>query len=129
MLTPANARHWCHHFAAPPPGVFTDGDWARFAAFVGIDLRSLPLSYLVMDRRPPLPLPVGATRVIGRPRLYKGYARLFCCDASGVRDRTLTKRVFPDLFRQIKKRCFPTLLRLHCDDAEIIEAAECGETS
>jgi hypothetical protein len=52
LLAPENARHWCHHFAAPPPAVFTDSDWGKFALWEGIDLRSLPLSFLVLDRRP-----------------------------------------------------------------------------
>jgi hypothetical protein len=103
MMSDANARHWCHHFAVSPPEVFTCRNWARFAQLSGVDLRVLPLSYLVLDKREPNALPAGATRVIGAPRLYKGYARLLCCDADGVRDRRLTQRVLPDRFREAKK--------------------------
>ncbi|MCD8483408.1 MAG: small ribosomal subunit Rsm22 family protein [Verrucomicrobia bacterium] len=41
---------WCHHFAHPPPEVFTDPNWAKFGKWMGVDLRSLPFSYLVCDK-------------------------------------------------------------------------------
>lgn len=118
LLDPGQERHWCHHFAESPPEVFTDGDWARFAGIAGIDLRSLPLSYLVLDRREDAApvLPDNAARLIGRPRIYKPYARIFACDASGVRDRDLSKRAFPDLYRLMKKGAGPSLLEF--DEAE-----------
>lgn len=125
LLTPGQERHWCHHFAEPPPGVFTDGDWARFATLTGIDLRSLPLSYLVLDRRAgAVPsLPPGAARVIGQPRTYKAYARIFACDATGVSDRELGRRAFPELFRRIRKGASPTLLELVGDPGGKVVAA------
>ena len=42
MLTPGMEQHWCHFFAAPPPDIFSDSDWTRFAQRAGIDLRGLP---------------------------------------------------------------------------------------
>ena len=116
LLTPGQERHWCHHFAEPPRWVFTDGDWSRFATLTGIDLRALPLSYLVLERRADAvpALPAGAARIIGQPRVYKPYARLFACDATGVSDRELSKRVFPELFRQMRKGSAPSLLELEC---------------
>jgi ribosomal protein RSM22 (predicted rRNA methylase) len=121
VLAPGNERHWCHHFAAPPPGVFTDGDWSRFANLLGIDLRDLPLSFLVLDQRPVPPLPAGAARVIGHPRLYKAHALLLGCDATGVRDRRLTKRTLPDEFRRLKKGSGEALPVWRCDGDEILE--------
>lgn len=103
MLAAGNERHWCHHFASPPPEVFTDPTWGKFARIAGIDLRALPLSFLALDRRPPPPLPPAAARFIGRPRVYKPQALLLACDASGVQERQVAKRRLPDLFRQIKK--------------------------
>ncbi len=125
LLLPGQERHWCHHFAEPAPGVFTDGNWARFATLLGIDLRSLPLSYLVLDRRPGAvpPLPSGAARVIGQPRTYKAYARVFACDARGVSDRELGKRAFPELFRRIRKGTSSTLLELVGDPGGKVVAA------
>lgn len=120
MLSAENERHWCHFFASPPPEVHTDGDWARFARHMGIDLRSLPLSYLVLDRRPPVPRD-GAFRLIGRPRVYKGYAMLFACDACGVRDLRLAKKLSHDHYRLARKDRLDSLLRCTCQEAEITE--------
>ncbi|MGA2139390.1 MAG: small ribosomal subunit Rsm22 family protein [Verrucomicrobiia bacterium] len=102
MLTPENERHWCHHFAPSPPEVFMDGNWARFARLAGVDLRSLPLSFVVLDKRPQEPR-VNAVRVIGRPRVYKAHALLLGCDSPGVREYRVTKREQPDAFRRLKK--------------------------
>jgi SAM-dependent methyltransferase len=101
MLVPENERHWCHHFAPSPPEVFMDGNWARFAKIAGVDLRSLPLSYLVLDKRPTPPR--NKVRVIGRPRVYKAYALLLGCDAAGVREYRQTKREQLEEFRRLKK--------------------------
>ena len=121
MLTPENERHWCHHFAPPPPEVFTDGDWVRFGKLSGVDLRSLPLSFLVLDKRPQPSLPAGATRIIGRPRVYKAHALVLGCDDSGVRERRLTKRAVPEEFRRLKKEDFDPLQLWKCDGNEVVE--------
>jgi hypothetical protein len=102
MLTPENVRHWCHHFAPSPPEVFMDGNWARFAKLAGVDLRSLPLSFVVLDKRPQEPR-VNVVRAIGRPRVYKAHALLLGCDSPGVREYRVTKREQPDAFRRLKK--------------------------
>jgi SAM-dependent methyltransferase len=120
ILAPENERHWCHHFASPPAEVFTDGDWAGFANLLGIDLRDLPLSFLVLDARPAPPLPPGARRVIGHPRIYKGHALLLGCDAPGVRERKLTRRLFPEEFRALKKGEADVLREWECAGGEII---------
>lgn len=119
MLSGANDRHWCHHFAASPPEVYTSRNWTRFAQLAGVDLRVLPVSYLVLDKRAMPSLPAGATRVIGAPRLYKGYARLLCCDATGVGERRLTRRVLPDRFREAKKGCLDGMYVVTRDANEI----------
>jgi len=109
MLPPENERHWCHHFAPPPPEVFTDGNWARFAKLAGVDLRSLPISFLVMDKRP-LPTQPDAVRVIGRPRVYKAHALVLGCDESGINELRYTKRNQPGEFRRLKKGDIPAYL-------------------
>jgi hypothetical protein len=119
ILAPENARHWCHHFAAPPPGIFTDGDWSKFANLMGIDLRDLPLSFLVLDQRPAPALPAGATRVIGHPRVYKPHALLLSCDESGVGERKLTKRALPDEFKRMKKGVFDSLQIMRLEGVEV----------
>jgi hypothetical protein len=69
----------------------------------GVDLRDLPLSFLVLDKPPAPPLPAGAARVIGHPRVYKPHALLLGCDEFGVRERRLTKRALPEEYRKLKK--------------------------
>lgn len=109
MLAPGNDRHWCHHFATVPPFVFTDGFWGKFGALAGVDLRSLPLSWLALDSRPTPTLTPDTRRVIGRPRVYRGHALVLACDANGVSERTVSKRQLPDAFRQLKKEEFASL--------------------
>ena len=94
----------------------------RFANLLGIDLRDLPLSFLVLDRRPVLRLPQGAARVIGHPRIYKAHALLLGCDASGVRERKLTQRALPEEFRRWKKGKGDVLQIWRCDGDEIAES-------
>lgn len=110
ILAAGNERHWCHHFAKPPNNVFTEGHWARFGQMMGIDLRSLPLSYLVLDKRSS-PLNPGATRIIGRPRIYKPHALILACQETAVREHRLDRRTFPDPYRQVKKDRFGSLQR------------------
>lgn len=119
MLARDNERHWCHHFAPSPPEIFTDRNWAKFASIAGVDLRSLPLSFLVLDRRPAPSLPENAGRIIGRPRIYKAEASLLGCDASGVRNRRLAKRQLPDPFRELKKGEADVLQVWECEHDEI----------
>jgi SAM-dependent methyltransferase len=125
-LAPGNERHWCHHFAAPPPVIFTDANWSRFARMMGIDLRALPLSFLVLDQRAAPPLPPDAGRVIGHPRLYKGHALLLGCDESGVSERKLTKRRHPEEFRLCRKGTAEVLRQWRCADGEIVETKPLG---
>ncbi len=102
MLTPGNERHWCHHFAQVPGYVFQDAGWGRFSKTLEIDLRSVPFSFLVLDRR----VKSAATpdsRLIGRPRHYKGFDKVLSCQADGVRELTLQKRDAPELFKELKK--------------------------
>ncbi len=102
VLTAGNERHWCHFFAAPPTNIYADSGWVRFGQRAGIDLRSLPYSFLTLDRRP-ASTPPGLSRILGEPRLYKGYAKVFTCDAAGVAELMLQKRDAPDLFKQLHK--------------------------
>jgi len=110
LLAPDNARHWCHHFAAPPAEIFADSDWVKFGKRAGIDLRSLPYSFLVLERRPKsagADTDTGLARVIGEPRVYKGFAKVLSCDAAGVRELTLQKRDASELFKQLKRPAGP----------------------
>jgi hypothetical protein len=101
VLASGNERHWCHFFASPPANIYADSNWVKFGQRAGIDLRSLPYSFLVLDRRS-VPQPHGCSRIIGEPRHYKGYAKLYNCDAGGVTDLMLQRRDAPELFKSLK---------------------------
>ena len=93
-----------------------ESHWVRFARRAGIDLRSLPYSFLVLERqglREPLPggLAPGGSRVLGAPRVYKGFAKLLSCQAENVRELELQKRVAPELFKAFKDRTASSLWR------------------
>ena len=104
-----NERHWCHHFARPPTEAFTEGGWAAFGHRIGIDLRSLPYSYLVLDRREPARLPNGR-RIIGRPREAAGVMQVLRCQAGDVSQVQLQKRDSRSLWKTLEKGRHPGLL-------------------
>ena len=110
VLAAGNERHWCHAFASPPANLYADSCWVKFGQRAGIDLRSLPYCFLALDRRN---TPAAAThsRIIGHPRIYKGYAKVFNCDAGGVTELMLQKRDAPDLFKALKRGEAPALVR------------------
>jgi hypothetical protein len=107
MLAPANGRDWCHHFASPPPTVGGDSNWVKFGQRMGIDLRSLPYSGLVLDRRPmatpAAPEDTVSGRIIGRPKVSKPFARFLGCDETGVSRLELPKRVAPKLVKKLDR--------------------------
>ncbi len=112
LLAPGRERDWCHHFAAPAPEAFTNSDWVKFGQRASIDLRSLPYSFLVLDRQTgAAPPPAGLARIIGRPKHFKPYARFLNCDADGVADLALQKRDDPALFKQLDRTPGPLLYR------------------
>lgn len=102
MLTEANAQHWCHHFGRVPSAAFQDAGWAQFGKELGIDIRALPYSFLVLAKGPHLATP-GAGRIIGNPRELKGRMELLACDASGVAEVTLQKRDGAALYKDLQK--------------------------
>ena len=119
LLAAGNERHWCHHFAAPPAGIMADANWVRFGQRADIDLRSLPYSFVVMERKglgeqiPGTGAP-GWARVIGEPRIYKGFAKVLSCHAGGaegVTDLELQKRDAPEVFKAMKSGEGPMLVR------------------
>ncbi|SDS66226.1 small ribosomal subunit Rsm22 family protein [Opitutus sp. GAS368] len=130
VLAAGNERHWCHFFASPPANLYADSDWVKFGQRAGIDLRSLPYCFLALDRRPTSVAavydrrnddeannddghrpPLQLSRILGEPRHYKGYAKIFSCDASGVAELMLQKRDAPELFKALKQGAGPELHR------------------
>lgn len=124
LRTAGNARHWCHHFAPTPPEIHADPHWASFARRAGIDLRSVPYSFLTLERRESgRDTTPGMVRVIGEPRLYKGFARVLACDGDGVTEVTVQKRDAPALFRQLGRSKDPHLYRWQRREGRIVGAA------
>lgn len=127
LLAPENERHWCHRFAAPPSGIMADANWVRFAQRAGIDLRSNPYSFLALERRGlrelvPGILPGGWTRVLGAPRVYKGFAKVLSCQESGVRELELQKRDVPKVFKAFKDREGEAVYRFGIDGDRVASA-------
>lgn len=117
MLAPEAAQHWCHHFARVPSWVFQDGGWAQFSRDLGIDLNTLPYSYLALTKE--LGRSVnGNTRIIGRPREAKGRMEVLACREEGVADVTLQKRDAPEVFKALKKDRADSLQRWRVEDGK-----------
>ena len=125
LLAAGNENHWCHYFAAPPHNIYADPEWVKFGQRAGIDLRSLPYSFLVLEKKTAPaagesnPAEVGAARIIGEPRHYKGFAKLLSCAADGVKDLMLQKRDEPELFKQLKRPSGLPIYRWQCTDDRI----------
>ncbi|MBC2606551.1 small ribosomal subunit Rsm22 family protein [Pelagicoccus albus] len=105
MLEDENTRHWCHFFGKPPVEAFTESFWTKFSQTMEIDLRSLPYSFLAMQKTVPAERGDSSkhSRLIGRPRQFKGYTRLLSCDQEGLRDLELQKRDDKQLWKVLKK--------------------------
>ncbi|ACF14037.1 Ribosomal small subunit Rsm22 [Chloroherpeton thalassium ATCC 35110] len=121
MRRSENELHWCHFFAETPQEAFTESGWSKFAKLMGIDLRHLPLSYLVLDKRPVAALPENLVRVIGNARIYKAHALVQGCTASGVEEKRLMKRYDAQAFRAFKKGKFPTMQRWFLEKGDIVK--------
>lgn len=137
-----NERHWCHFFAPPPSEIFADSNWVKFGQRAGIDLRSVPYSFIALDRRklpavapvadpaavvgvpatpaatgkPPLP---ALSRIIGRPEHFKPYVRWLNCDATGLAELELPKRADPALFKQLERTKAPLVYRWQRDGNKV----------
>ncbi|OAM87880.1 small ribosomal subunit Rsm22 family protein [Termitidicoccus mucosus] len=109
LLAAGAERHWCHFFAPPPAGIYADSDWVKFGQRAGIDLRSLPYSFLVLEKKGARassampPLPPGTSRIIGRPRFHKAHATLCNCDEAGIAELALPKRADPAFFKTLER--------------------------
>jgi SAM-dependent methyltransferase len=114
LFLTANARDWCHFFAAPPTGVQNAPDWVRFSQRAGLDLRSQAYACLVLENQKaamavsPAPTdcvnwPLGAARLLGRPEVFKPYARFLACDAAGLHWLELAKRTDAALVKRLDR--------------------------
>jgi len=82
LLSNSRKSDWCHFFAAAPPSVFQSSFWKSFSQNLGIDLRSLPTSFLVLSKKkepPPILLGFWGALVI-----TKAIVLLFCATLKGL---------------------------------------------
>ncbi len=121
LMRPENERHWCHHFARVPSFVHQDQAWRELSQKVGVDLSTLPYSFLVMERVPSASRGEGMTRVLGRSREFKGHLKVLACNAEGVADWTLQKRDAPHLYRELKKGDGLPFYRLRTEGGRIVD--------
>ncbi|MCB9877295.1 MAG: hypothetical protein H6835_06805 [Planctomycetes bacterium] len=110
----ASEHEWCHLFATPPPEVFTDGFWARCGKQLGIDLRSLPYSFVAIATGPAPAEVAPRRRPLGRASVTPHEAHIMTCGADGLGQRVVTKRREAALWRALKKR--PEQLRQLLDE-------------
>ena len=110
VLAAGNERHWCHHFAPPPPGVFANSNWVKFGQRAGIDLRSIPYAFMALDRGWGSQAG-GLSRVIGRPEHLKPYVRLLNCDKDGLAELVVMKRDNPGLCKELEKTKLPLVYK------------------
>lgn len=104
LFLAANERDWCHFFAPPPPGIQNDSNWVRWSHRAGLDLRSQAYSCLVIELSAlSSQLPAQHARVLGRPEVFKPYARFLACDATGLHWLELSKRTDPALIKRLDK--------------------------
>lgn len=111
LLAENHARDWCHHLGAPAPEAFTTRMWNQFAREVGVDLRSLPYSFLVLGRGERRAHDPRDARILGRPRVEKGRALLDVCRAEGVETLRYLERMDKAFFRGLSDA--PQSGRLH----------------
>lgn len=107
MMDEQNRKHWCHFFAPPPSQVFQSPFWREFSLKLKIDLRSLPTSYLILQSKQRSAVqPASLSKIIGRPRIYKGCGKFLLCNSEGVREVQLLEKNHKKLFKSLKNHFF-----------------------
>lgn len=122
VLAAGNERHWCHHFAAPPAWIFADSNWVKFGRRAGVDLRSLPYSFVALDRDWNNG-ETGLSRVIGRPEHFKPCARFLNCDGDGLAELTILKRDNAALCKELERTKRPLVYRWTREGAKVTRAS------
>ncbi len=121
-MAPGAESHWCHFFARPPQEAFSQRRWSLFARRLGIDLRSLPYAYLLLERRSALHATrlEGLARLLGRPRVEKGRAQLFVCEAPGLSYGRFLERHDRAFFKSLRAPLEPSLVELTREGERIV---------
>jgi ribosomal protein RSM22 (predicted rRNA methylase) len=106
----SHAKDWCHFFTKPPQNIFHDSSWSNFAKILKIDLRSLPVSYLVAEKNTLTKSHQSAkARMLGRARLQKGCAHICVCRRDKVSTEIVQKKADKEVFALLENGCFRTI--------------------
>jgi hypothetical protein len=109
-LSSAQSKPRFKFFAKPPQNIFHDSGWSHFAKTLKIDLRSLPVSYLVAEKNTPnCSHQMAEARVLGRARLQKGCAHVCVCRREKVGPEIVQKKENRDVFSVIESGHFRTI--------------------
>lgn len=100
---PNGGADWCHFFARPPAEAFQSAFWRTVSLRLGLDLRSLPVSFLILQRGTAVN-PSADCRILGRPRRHKAYTTALLCRTDGqLHQTTIPRRTQPKLYRALDK--------------------------
>lgn len=120
MLAAGNEHHWCHFFTPFPSHAAQDARWSQLGRELGIDLRALPYSFLVLQNEPATS--ADAARIIGTPEEKRGHFAVLACEGCGVRELIAQKRDVPEFFKALRKRATEPRYDIRVEDGKIIEA-------
>lgn len=97
-------KHWCHRFASPPQEVAHSSYWREFSRQLRIDLRALPYSYVLLERKDLTPINTASrkARVLGRPRMHKTHTQALICNEAGLQTFQATTRKNPIEFQKLR---------------------------
>lgn len=130
-LSEQGSADWCHFFAVVDAEFHQSSFWREFADRMGVDLRSLPLSVLVLQKKKSIAvMDPKRHRLLGTPRVYKGYLKVQSCHGrTGVKEYTLDKRSDRALFKEIKDPEFMDLYEwnLNDDQTKIVSGQKVNE--
>lgn len=100
--TSTAAAHWCHQFAQAPREVFQSAYWQAFSRELKIDLRSLPLAYLLVTQGQQ-PTATADGIMLGRAKRGKAWFDLSLCTAGGqISALRLSKKSNKEAFNPLK---------------------------
>ncbi len=105
LLAKERVNDWCHHFAKVPTEAFTTSHWKTFSKEMGIDLRSLPTSYLVLSKSA-TETTHSKQRLIGRARIHKGYSIAQVCSANGFQEIKILEKTGKKKIKELKDTPF-----------------------
>lgn len=114
LALPEREHDWCHFFAASPDYIFHDAEWRAFSRELVIDLRSLPVSWMISENKAvnaeiSSPKQCFFNRVLAKPRTYKGYTRMLVCEDSGVFVRDWQHKNHKSNLKSLEEQTFPII--------------------